>query len=532
MTHIFTAEEAARSWGATRGRAYNAFDVTGTRAVLDVLKPRLDPSTGLTYAFERACVSPAFAMMRRGILIDEFQRDKAVKECRADLARLEKEVNKHPTVAKLWDGKELNTGKGVHKCKKPTRKDGHHKWQPGVPDAERTCVDCGAPRFVKKPFNPGSHDQCARLFHDLLKIPPQRNKSGEFAVDAFVVEKIGRKWPEHYDLCTLILEARGMSKQIGFLKARLTKDGRFPSTFNVGAAWTGRWSGSKNPHQEGSNPQNISERHRRIFIADPGMEMFYADLEQAESRCVAYISGDEEYILAHLSGDVHTYVCRMLWPGLPWTGDLKADKKIAKQNPPWDLAPGHSYRFQSKRCQHGSNYGLTPMGISSIAHIPLREAEAMYERYFGNFPGIKVWQHKIKAMVQDQEPLVNPLGRRVRLFGRPWDPHTYKQGLSFIPQSAVADILNLSLWRIWKLCDPGLVWLQAQVHDAILGEWRKEAREEAAKAVSELMQVPVPINGRVMTIPVEIKAGQNWGNKNEKPEDGPLNPLGMEVVRL
>jgi DNA polymerase I-like protein with 3'-5' exonuclease and polymerase domains len=68
------------------------------------------------------------------------------------------------------------------------------------------------------------------------------------------------------------------------------------------------------------------------------------------------------------------------------------------------------------------------------------------------------------------------------------------------------------------------VQLQAQVHDAILGQWRKDDRKEAAEIVEKLMLLPVPINGRVMEIPVEIKAGQNWGNRS------PENPQGMKVV--
>jgi len=512
--------------GQLRDYAYNTLDCTGTRAVADVLLPRLTPQTGLTYSFERACQAPALAMMIRGVLVNLVVRDSELAELRRDLKKAAKASNKQPLIKEKWDGTELETGK----CKNSTRKDGRHKWPRGVPDAERRCETCNTPRVKRKDFNPNSHVQCWHLFYDILGIPVQKNKKGEESTDEFVLEKIARRWKQYAGLVDTILAVRGIKKQIGFVNSRLSSDGRFMSSFNVGAAWTGRWSSSKNPYREGSNLQNISERHRRMFMADPGKEMCYADLEQAESRTVAYDAEDEAYIKAHLSGDVHTYVCRMLWPDLDWTGDLTKDKVVAKANPPWDLAPGHTWRFAAKRCQHGLNYGLSPQGIAAWAHIPLAEAKLVYERYFTEFAGVYGWQRAIAKMVKDQQALVNPLGRRCRLFGRPWDAHTYRQGLSFIPQSTVGDVLNLSLWGVWKNCDPQLIQLLGQVHDAILCEFDIEARDEAVVALTEHMTIPIPIKGRTMTIPVEIAIGRNWGHRQADPDKPGYNPNGIEAL--
>jgi len=113
-----------------------------------------------------------------------------------------------------------------------------------------------------------------------------------------------------------------------------------------------------------------------MFIADPGKVLCYADLKQAESLTVAYLAGDEAYIEAHKSGDTHTFVARMIWPDLPWTGDIWKDKAWAKEHmPEWDPADGHDFRFQSKRIQHGGNYGMSPYGVARVAHIPVAEAE-------------------------------------------------------------------------------------------------------------------------------------------------------------
>jgi DNA polymerase I-like protein with 3'-5' exonuclease and polymerase domains len=276
--------------------------------------------------------------------------------------------------------------------------------------------------------------------------------------------------------------------------------------------------------------QNITERHRNIFVADPGMELAYLDYKQGESNIVSHLSGDEGYIDAHLTGDVHTYATRLIWPDLPWTGDLAADKKIAKVNPDWDTAPGHDYRFQAKRIQHGGNYGLSPFGIAIIAHIPVSAAKTAYYAYHAAFPDIKNWQGHVEALVAAGEPLVNPLGIKVRLYGRPWDGRTVKQGLAFLPQSALAHIINIAAWLVWRELDMSGrgVMLLAQVHDALLVQF-PAGRYDLLREVAELMRVPVEVtdykgNIRTMVIDVEAAVGQNWGHRSAD------NPKGIKEM--
>lgn len=523
MSKIITLEEARQlPPGQLKDWAYNALDNTGTREVADVLLPRLSQLNEHTYAFERGLQAPALSMMFRGVRVDEVKRNQMVVELKREMSKDMRAISKLPEVTEKWDGHVKDTGF----C--PMNFGKKHKWPRGVEDTDpnKKCEKCGTPRMTVQPFNPGSPSQTAHLFYDLNGVKPMMNKSHKVSTDEDVLQRIGIKHPKLLPITERILAVRDKAKQLGSLAAKLTPDGRYPSSFNVGAAWTGRFSSSKNPFQLGGNLQNVAERHRRVFIADYNMLMGYADYMQGESNIVAHMSGDEKYIEAHRLGDVHTYVTRYIWPELPWTGDLAKDKKIAKVNPPWDLAPGHDYRFQCKRIQHGSNYGMTPPGISMVAHIPILEARRAYERYMTEFDGIPAWQGWVANEIKEHRPLCNPMGRCVHLFGRPWDPHTVKQGLAFLPSSTLADIEDVAMWQVWWELEQEGLWLLAQVHDALLHEFPHD-RLDLEKRLLELMAIPVPItdirgNTRVMTIGVETAIGRNWGHKSED------NPYGID----
>lgn len=526
----FTTDEAmALPAGQIKDWVYNAADCVVTREIYNTLLPMLDddPEAKRTYAFERAVQAPAFAMTERGILVDGVAKQQEGIAVKRELGALKRKLAKLPAIVEVWDNTEKETGL----CLKSTRKDNRHKWEKwekGKPETDRVCECCGAKRLKVKPFEVTSSTQRVHLFYDLWKLPTQMSKLGNVTADKEAMMRLQNKSKKYADAIGDMLEAQNLQKQLTVLDARLSSDGRYKTGFRAGNAWTGRWSSTKNHYGEGGNAQNVAERHRHIFISDPGYLLDYGDLMQAESNIVAHLAGDETYIEAHKSGDVHTYVTRLVWPeginGQEWTGDLKLDKPIAKQLPEWDNVPGHDFRFQSKRIQHGSNYGLTPVGISYIAHIPQAPAFAAQGNYFKAFPGIRGWQNDVYDRVLNGEKLVNPLGRPIRLFGRPWDKHTGRQGLAFLPQSTVADIINVGVWRVWKELEPKEAQLLAQVHDALLIQFLKD-HLEIARRVMELMIVPVPVTDykgvtRLAQVLTEAAVGKSWGHHSDEHPDG------------
>lgn len=549
MARIVTQDDlmdldALRASGVDIKHVYCGLDGCVTLEVLNLLKHRLTPELDTIYGFQMACQAPTFVMQLRGVRVDEAKKQEMIGVLTKEMEQCAADLDATPMMQRWWTAVKNDTGP----CPKSERKDGKHSWPRSTPHTPTSdskglpsptapicCKTCGGPRSVRSPFNPGSDDQAFQLFYRNMKLPEQRNKDGDPAVDEECLNRIAKRTPKVAPIVETILAYRGLAKRRGVLMSAQSPDGRMRTTISVGATETGRYSSTKNPYGDGTNMQNIGNKLRCVFIPDTGWEFFYADLEQSESRDVAYLWEVPEYIEAHIRGDVHTYVCRLVWPELPWTGDLKADRKIAEENfPDWD--PDHDYRFNSKRTQHGGNYGLTPRGLAILAHISIAAASECQGRYFAAFPGIRAGQQRTAAILRQSMTLTSPFGRRRQFMGRLWgrgpldlDEHVYKEGLAFIPQSMTADKLNIGMWRVWDELDRkrDRVRLLLQIHDAILGQ-RRIGDDAVLCAVEDLMTIPVDVHGRMMVTPVDIQVGMNFGKFNNNPKKGPVNLAGLK----
>lgn len=531
MARIVSQHDIADLTGPLRHAAYNAMDTLVTREVWDALMPKLDAATRGTYLFEMAQQAPAMAMMLRGVRVDRRRRDEGIKELRARYEAQEDRVNE--LVGPWWTKTEKETGS----CPTPKRKDGKHSWPRstgGPPPTPRSlelhCAACGQPRMKRARFNAKSSQATKWLLYTAMGLEKKRNKKGDVTADKEALLRLSLQYPQHSELLLGVRDAKATWKLASILSTNLSPDGRMRSGFNVGATETGRWSSSHSPEGDriGMNLQNVPGQLRDMFVADPGRVLFYADLEQAESRIVAYISGDEAYIAAHHSGDVHTFVTRKVWAKPPvgeWTWELERDRKLAEQPDP--MAPGKTLRDSGKGNAHGSNYRLTPYGLARAAKITVKAAEAFQRGYFGEFTAIRPWQDWCEARVRRGETISNPLGRRRAFYGRPWDAHTHRQAIAHGPQSCCVDILDLGMLGVYRELDPHALWLLAQVHDAILGELPLDPNlDTTLTRVEELMTLEVAVTDiygvtRPMVIPVDVQVGFNWRKA------GPENPNGM-----
>jgi DNA polymerase-1 len=463
--------------------AYNALDCCITYEIKEALDPKLGNDTPV-YDFERACLAPAMEMMLRGLRVDRGQLSRRLDEIFEKQRRLEHIMDRY--------AQALGQAPGF----KPSGNS-------------------------KSPFE---------FFYDRLKVPKIWTKEkGErkLKMDRETLEKL-QAYFYAKPMAKAMLAWRDLDKKRQVLQSGIDSDGRIRCSYNVGGTETGRWSSSKNAFQRGTNLQNITSELRSIFVADPGYKMANADLEQAEARGVAYLSGDEAFIEACESGDLWTKLCKIIWPQLDWTGkegrreDLNEDKKVANQI----FFRHFTYRDMAKRGGHAFNYYASAYTISKHLHIPKEVAERFGRQYFRAFPGLHEWQLNTIARVQDQGYLDTPLERRRYFLGRLRDDTTLREAIAFVPQSMIGDILNIGMWRVWKHYPE--VLLLGQVHDSILIEFPERWGDKGvAPILKECLEVDVPVGPRVMRIPTDFESGWNWGKYNADEKKGALNLDGL-----
>lgn len=447
---------------------YNGLDCCITKEVCDVLRPQLDSVTERTYDLELSLQGPVLEMRLRGLRVDLRRREQVVRSLEATLDRLKEDFRRITA-----DGLGING------------------------------------------LNPGSPTQLKILFYDRLGLPHQRNR-GAITTNRDALERLAL----HFDaqpLVKYILAIRDTAKKIGTLKSELDPDCRIRTSYNIAGTSTGRFSSNFSDFGTGTNLQNIEDAIRSIFIADRGYKFAYIDLEQAESRLVGAIEwnllNDATYLDACESGDLHTAVCKLVWPTLGWTGDPRGDRAIAEQ----PFYRQHSYRHMAKVLGHGTNYRGTPVTMAKHTKIDVSVIKQFQTKYFAGFPAHLRWHGLISSLLQKNGYLVSLSGRRRYFFGRREDDATLREAIAFDPQGSVGDILNRGMLQVWlaNFCQ-----LLLQVHDAILVQYPEEQEAEVVARLTETIKVPVPLRGgRTLLIPSEVKTGWNWGSySNDNPQ--------------
>lgn len=453
---------------------YNALDCCVTLEVLQAIRPKLNEVTSQTYAHALALQAPILEMECRGVLVNREKISSVLVLFEERLATIENSLREI-----------LEDGIGVS-------------------------------------INWNSPIQLQKLLYETLNLPPVRNK-GKITTDRKALEKLRGYF---YAECIInhILAIRDVKKKIGVLRTGIDSDGRIRTSYNIAGTDTGRLSSYQSAFGSGTNLQNITGELRYIYQADPGYKLAYIDLEQAESRAVGAIIWnlfqDSTYLDFCESGDLHTSVCRMTWPLMPWTGDLKLDKALAKQKFYRDF----DYRDAAKRLGHGTNYFGQPAHMSKEVRIPFDLVAEFQRTYFKAFPGIPEWHNWVRSKLLKDGWITTFMGRHRQFMGRRWDAETLRAAIAYEPQSAVADYLNKGLLSVWR---SGKVELLLQVHDAIVFQYPEHLEDTVIPDVQRLLEIEIPLlHGRSLVIPTEAFTGWNWGyTKNAKGEL--TNPDGL-----
>lgn len=470
-THELPSLDDLDDW--TASQVYNGLDCCVTREVLDAIEPQLDRYTQATYDFERELQGPILEMRLRGVAIDLERRDQVIEEYADTVDRLEQQLDRI-------------VGEGLD------------VWG----------------------WNWRSTKDLRYIFFDTLNIP--RGVRG--SVDAHSLARINSYFVAK-PIVSHILAMRELQKKIDVLQTEIDKDGRIRTSYNIAGTTTGRLSSSFSEFGTGTNLQNIEESLRSVFISDPGYKLAYFDAEQGESREVGAIEwnlfNDGKYLDACETGDLHTSVAKLVWPNLPWTGNLAADRRLAEQR----YFRHYDRRFMCKKIGHGTNYGGKPGTLAQEAEVEVGLVREFQPIYMARFPAHARWHEWTDNELRRKGHLITLRGRKRWFFGRRDDNATLREGLAYMAQSSLADYLDRGLLRVWRARSCQLLM---QIHDAILVQFDERKEDDVIQLVREQLEFPLGLKGgRMFTIPYGVKTGWNWGAyDDEHPE---RNPDGLKT---
>lgn len=452
---------------------YNGLDCTVTLEIVNVLLDQLDSTTRQTYAFSLALQGPVLEMSMRGLRVDQSRRAELLDQYRREIKLIAGQLDEI-----IGDGIGLKIN-----------------WR--------------------------SPAQLKGLFYNVLGLPEQRKRN----VKGLMAATVGREALEHLQaymiaepICIRLLALRDLDKKRGFLETKLDPDGRMRCNFNIAGTNTGRLSSSLSDFGTGGNLQNVDRDLRSIFIADPGKKIANLDLEQADGRNVGAIcwtnfveSHGEQFAGSYLdaceSGDLHTTVCRMAWPGLHWSGDNSTDKVVAEAI----AYRQDSYRQLAKKLGHGTNYYGTPRTMAKHTKVPVKQIEAFQAGYFSGFPCLRAWHQNVKETIRATSQLTTLFGRRRTFFGRTDDDTTLREAIAYAPQSMTADEIDTGIIRLFRA---NRVELLIQVHDNVVFQFPEELEDEIIPWAKKQLEVHIPLKkDRDFFVPVDAKTGWNWGDQ-------------------
>ena len=347
------------------------------------------------------------------------------------------------------------------------------------------------------PFNVASTRELARVLFDELRLPVIKKLKTGPSTDVEVLEKLAEQHP----LPRLVLEHRSLSKLKGTYVDALPllidpSDGRLHTTFlQVGAA-TGRLSSVDPNLQNIPVRTELSRRIRAAFVAPPGRRLVSADYSQIELRILAHYSSDPALLESFRVGeDVHT--------------------RTAAET--YGVAPGEvtpEMRRVAKMLNFGIAYGLSAFGLSQRLDLPPKEGQAIIDRYFARYAGVKRWLGEIVAEARAAGGVRTVWGR-VRPMPEISNRNpgirqaAERTAINTPIQGTAADIVKLAMLRVDEALKRERLEarLLLQVHDELVVEADEREVERASALLKREMEGAATLSVPLL---VEVGHGHSW----------------------
>lgn len=350
-------------------------------------------------------------------------------------------------------------------------------------------------------FNIGSPKQLGEVLYEKLRITdkPARTATKQYSTAEDTLLKLRDKHP----IVEKILDYRSLNKLIStyldsFPKLISPVTGRLHTVYNQTVTATGRLS-SSNP-----NLQNIPIRTqrgkeiRRAFVPrDSEHILMAADYSQIELRIIAALANDRHMKEAFKNHyDIHAATASKIYK-------IPIEEVTSDQ------------RRSAKAVNFGIVYGISAFGLSEQLGIPRKEASALIEEYFQQYPDINQFIQESIERARQAGYAITLLGRRRYL---PDINSRNAAARSFAERNAVnmpiqgtsADMIKKAMINIYKrFQEQGLQSkMILQVHDELVFDVCLSEQDTVKTIVEEEMRNALPLND--LPIDVGIDFGSNW----------------------
>jgi DNA polymerase I-like protein with 3'-5' exonuclease and polymerase domains len=252
--------------------------------------------------------------------------------------------------------------------------------------------------------------------------------------------------------------------------------------------------------------QNLNMEYMRgVLIGSPNRDatLLEFDLSNAENWMAAMMSADSIFAAACASGDFHTSMAKVYFPG---------EFAVAEQA--GDTAKMKELRQKGKGITFGMAYGMGAQTMATRLKIPLERAKKILEQVAMSFPALTAAKRAAKDAYEQR-------GYTVLWSGRKIVGGSAKDAWNYICQGGVAEITKRAAVLIDEfLTDNGYKsYLALDIHDALIIVVHHDEAASIVDRIAELIEGVVPQwwnqrtmpNVRWIARPDFDKNAEKWG---------------------
>ena len=354
-------------------------------------------------------------------------------------------------------------------------------------------------------FTIGSPKQLGDVLFERMGIKGGRKgKSGVYSTDVTELERIAAdKDSPGAEIAARVLDWRQLAKLKNTYTDALQEQidpatGRVHTSYSLTGAQTGRLSSTDPNLQNIPIRTEIGRQIRDAFVADPGNVILAADYSQIELRLAAHMADVPQLREAFANGDdIHSLTAQELF------GEVNRDT-----------------RGRAKTINFAILYGISRWGLAGRLDVTADEAQAMIDRYFDRFPGIRNYIAATTERVREQGFTTTLFGRkthfpRIRSKVQHERQGAERAAINAPIQGTCADIIKRAMTRMGPALDEaglGHVRMLLQVHDELVFEL-PEGDVAAASTVIERVMATAAEPAVMLSVPlgIEIGTGPSWG---------------------